>query len=65
MESRLKQLPKAIFFTVYNKSSAFDPISKLRSWQRIMQHSLESRDSCYLIFLSSIKVYGAFCCCCS
>lgn len=33
MESRLKQLPKAIFFTVYNKSAALYPISKLRSWQ--------------------------------
>lgn len=30
MEYRLAQLPKAIFFTVYNKSSAFYPISKLK-----------------------------------
>lgn len=29
MEPRLKPLPKAIFFIVYNKSSAFHPIGKL------------------------------------
>lgn len=45
MDPRLKQLLKATFFSMYNKSSAFYPISKLKSQWKILQYSLEGRDS--------------------
>lgn len=58
MESRKNKFPKAIFFTIYNKSSASDSISKFK--QLAGDNILFSREERFLllIVLSSIKVYG-------
>lgn len=62
MESRLKQLPKAIFSTVCNKSPALCPISKWRSWQNSTVFSWEQRFLLTYILIVS-KSLWLFCCC--
>lgn len=62
MESRLKQLPKAIFSTVYNKSPALYPICKRRSWQNSTVFSWEHRFLLTYILIVS-KSLWLFCCC--